>query len=219
MPSTVPRMSSQWERRRRSVAKQRSVRAVNTSQANGQKLRLRAPRKRSRGPLLSVVHRSTRLPRWDTYGRYSQGVAARSIDRTKWAAVVSRLVADETGGNKSRFAALVGVTYKTVHRWMTEASDVSEDSVRDVARALHMSPLELLLRVGYYTEQELDAAVAQERQLAVSEDDPALRVILEADVPPRVKQRMIQRLQQLRSREAERQVDEVKWWIDQARGA
>jgi hypothetical protein len=30
---------------------------------------------------------------------------------------------------------------------------------------------------------------------------------------------MIHRLQELRRRQAEREVDEVRWWIDQARGA
>ncbi|WP_431976131.1 hypothetical protein [Micromonospora haikouensis] len=147
-----------------------------------------------------------------------------SIDRKAWARVVTDLIAQETGtpakpgGNKSRFAELVGVTYKTVLRWTQAASDVSEESVRQVARALHISPLELLVRVGYYTDADLDAAT-KNKPVAIDQADPALRVILEADVPPRVQQRMIQRLHDLRAREAERQVDEVRWWIDQARGA
>lgn len=160
--------------------------------------------------------------------RYAADVAEGSIDREAWARVISKLIAQETGtparpeGNKSRFAELVGVTYKTVLRWTQAASDVSEDSVRQVARALHVSPLELLVRVGYYTGADLDAAVqaaGQATSARIDQADPALRAILEADVPPRVQQRMIQRLQELRARETERQVDEVRWWIDQARGA
>ncbi|MEU4781077.1 helix-turn-helix transcriptional regulator [Micromonospora sp. NPDC023633] len=152
-------------------------------------------------------------------------MAEGSIDRDAWAKVVTGLIAQETGtpakpqGNKSRFAELVGVTYKTVLRWTQGASDVSEDSVRQVARALHISPLLLLVQVGYYTDEDLGAAASVATPAGIDKDDPALRVILEANVPPRVQQRMIQRLQELRAREAEREVDEVRWWIDQSRGA
>jgi len=144
-------------------------------------------------------------------------VGERSVDREAWAEVVSRLINQETAGNQSRFAALVGVTYKTIRRWLKGESDVSEDSVRQVARAVGISPLELLMRVGYYSLSDLDAPTPAEQIDAG--DDRALQVILEADVPPRVKQRMIHRLQELRRRQAEREVDEVRWWIDQARGA
>ncbi|MFI1195480.1 hypothetical protein ACH4T9_19795 [Micromonospora sp. NPDC020750] len=152
-------------------------------------------------------------------------MAEGSIDRESWAKVVSQLIAEETGspakpqGNKSQFANIVGVTYKTVLRWTQGSSDVSEDSVRQVARALHISPLALLVQVGYYTDEDLGAAASISTPAGIDKDDPALRVILEADVPPRAQQRMIQRLQQLRERDAERQVDEVRWWIDQSRGA
>lgn len=215
MSGTVLRMSASYSRRRRRVAKKRALRAVNSSQARGQKRRLR---RRIVGPAIRTVHRTYRLLRPDTHVRYPAVVADGSIDREAWAAVVSQLIAEESGGNKSRFAALVGVTYKTVLRWTRAESDVSEDSVRQVARALHISPLALLVKVGYYTEADLDA-VAPSTVTVAPDDDPALQVILESDVPPRMKQRMIQRLQTLRERDAERQVDEVQWWIDQARGA
>jgi hypothetical protein len=216
MSATVTSMSAYYTRRKRAVAKRKATRAVNTSQATGQKRRIR---RRCVGPAINTVYRTSRLLRPDMRVRYAAGVAEGSIDREAWAAVVSQLIAEETQGNKSQFASLVGVTYKTVLRWTQQASDVSEDSVRQVARALHTSPLALLLRVGYYTDADLAAALAAAASAAaptgVDQDDPALRVILEADVPPRVKQRMIQRLQQMR----EREVDEVRWWIDQSRGA
>ncbi|MEV4846100.1 hypothetical protein AB0K20_23145 [Micromonospora matsumotoense] len=150
-------------------------------------------------------------------------MAEGGVDREAWARVVSDLIAQETGtpampkGNKSRFASLAGVTYKTVLRWTQKKSDVSEDSVRQVARALHISPLELLVRVGYYTGDDLNAATQATSPTRIDRADPALQVILEADVPPRVQQRMIQRLEALRARDAERHVDEVRWWIDQAK--
>lgn len=222
MSATLTNMSAFYSRRRRAVAKKRIVRAGNSSQANRQP---RRPRRRRIGPAIKIVHRTTRLLAPDMHVRYAADVAEGSIDREAWSKVVKQLIAQETGtpakpeGNKSRFAALVKVTYKTVLRWTKQGSDVSEDSVRQVAQALHISPLELLVRVGYYTDSDLTAATRATSPTAVDQSDPALQVILEADVPPRVQQRMIQRLQQLRERDAERQVEEVKWWIDQAGGA
>lgn len=162
----------------------------------------------------------SRIIRPDMRVRYASGVTDGGIDRDAWAQVVSQLLAAETGSNKTRFAELVGVTYKTVLRWVKGTSEVSEDSVRQVARALHISPLELLFRVGYYTVEDLDAAtrVANDGTPPV-EDDPALRVILDAAIPPRTKQRMIQRLYELRERDAARQAEEARFWVDQAQGA
>ena len=222
MSARVASMSAAYSRRRRALAKKKTERRGNSSQARRQPRRFR---RRSLGPAIKTVYRTSRLLRPDMRVRYAADVAEGSIDREAWAKVISQLIAEETGGNKSHFANLVGVTYKTVLRWTQQASDVSEDSVRQVARALHISPLVLLVRVGYYNIADLQAAAAATEDAGpaipagIDREDPALRVILEADVPPRVQQRMIQRLQQLREREAERQVDEVRWWIDQSRGA
>lgn len=216
MSATVAIMSASLTRRRRAVAKRKATRTVNTSQRNGQKHRIR---RRCVGPAIKAVYHTSRLLRPDTRVRYATDVAEGSIDREAWAKVINQLIAEETRGNKSRFANLVGVTYKTVLRWTQQASDVSEDSVRQVARALRISPLMLLVQVGYYTDADLGAAAEVTAPAALDQDDPALQAILAADVPPRVKQRMIQRLQELRARDAERHVDEVRWWIDQAREA
>jgi hypothetical protein len=52
---------------------------------------------------------------------------------------------------------MVGVTYLTIKRWIDGAHSVSEDSVRAVARAFNMSAIDLLIRVGYYRVDELNA--------------------------------------------------------------
>jgi len=88
--------------------------------------------------------------------------------------------------------------------------------VREVARRLHRSPIELLVRVGYYDEAEM-APAPDPRGDSVS--DPALEAILGTDLPPRVKQRMIQRLDAIRAEQRDREVAEVQWWIEQAKGA
>lgn len=202
MSATVSCMSITRDRRRRALQIAKMARAANTSQKRTHPTSGRPP--------ITLAFRGHRLVHRDLHVRYDAGVGERSVDRKAWAAVISQLVTEETGGNRSRFAALVGVTYKTVTRWLKGETDVSEESVRQVARAVHVPPAELLVRVGYYKPEEL-----AQSQPVETEDDPAMRVIMEADVPPRVKQRMIERLRELRKRE----VEEVQWWIDQARGA
>jgi hypothetical protein len=112
---------------------------------------------------------------------------------------------------------LVGVNYKTVGRWLNSSVDVSEESVRAVARALSIAPMDLLTRVGYYSAADLQLPQAPTRAEIVA--DPAIQAIESSEVPPRVKAKMRQRLHELREAQRQREVDEVKWWIDQARGA
>ncbi|RKN45234.1 hypothetical protein [Micromonospora endolithica] len=139
-------------------------------------------------------------------------MAERTVDRQAWADFIAQAITDHAGGNTTRFAEMVGVKYKTVRRWLTKQTDVSEESIRAVGRALNIKPSVLLVRVGLYAATEVDATPAPDLSAT---DDPALQEILKANVSPRTKQRMIERLQEMRQRE----VDEVKWWIDQARGA
>lgn len=149
--------------------------------------------------------------RRDTHVHYAGSMPAE-INREEWARLVDQLIKDEAGGNKTRFAALVGSTYKTVNRWLNSEVSVSEESVREVARALHRNSVDLLVRVGYYTETEFVAPAPLDPT-----NDPALQAILDTDVPPRVRQRMIQRLEAIRAEQRAREIAEVQWWIDQAK--
>jgi transcriptional regulator with XRE-family HTH domain len=83
--------------------------------------------------------------------------AAREIDRAEWSRVILELLDAEAGGNRTRLAEMVGVTYLTIKRWIDGSHSVSEDSVRAVARAFNMSAIDLLIRVGYYQVDELNA--------------------------------------------------------------
>lgn len=146
--------------------------------------------------------------------RYAHEVVGeRSVDRAAWADVVARLIASETSGNKSRFAALVGVTYKTVLRWLSQEGDVSVESVVQVADAVGLSPIDLLIQVSYYRPRDLPSV---EERPSSDPDDEALRIILESEFPNRTKMRMIQRLEELRARDRAREAEEVRFWVEQA---
>lgn len=120
----------------------------------------------------------------------------------------------ETRGKITPFARKVGVNPRTVTRWLSQDTDASEESVRAVADALGRPALDLLIAVGYYTQADLTTAAP-----AVDEHDEAMRIIDQADLPPSVKARMRDRLQTRRAQLAEHEADEVRWWLDQARGA
>ena len=143
---------------------------------------------------------------------YSHGVAERRIDRDAWAGLVGKLVTGKSRGNKSAFARTVGVTARTLDRWLAAEVDVSEASVRAVARAFDLDAMELLVGVGYYRAEEVMATERREPD----PDDEAMRLIIDSDFPPRIKMRMIQRLEELRERDRAREAEEVRWWIEQA---
>lgn len=164
----------------------------------------------------------TRAPlRRDTDVTYAALVAGR-VDREEWAKVLLQLIAEESGGNKSAFARLIGSTYRTVLRWLNEEVDVTEAKVREIAQALNISPVGLLIRVGYYQQAELDRAGPPTPEEIAA--DPALRVIEASNAPPRVKAAWRARLAELRAQRAAAaaaaELDEVAFWVDQqARGA
>lgn len=151
-----------------------------------------------------------------THARYPLCVGERKINRDAWAHLIDSLIASETRGKKATFARLVGVDPRTVSRWLASEVDVSEESVREVARQLNRKPMELLVKVGYYQADELGAGSPPP---APGEPDPVLKMILGADVSDELRQRMLERLAAVRAAQRERETEEVQWWIDQARGA
>lgn len=164
-------------------------------------------------PPLTLTLRTLTPLRRDTNVHYAGDVAVRRINREAWAAEIRRLIDEEAGGNRAKFSTLVGSSYKTVGRWLDQSVDVSEESVRAVARALHIAPMDLLVRVGYYQQSDLNVTAGPTPAEVAA--DPALQVIEESDAPPRVKARMRERLNELRRQRAAAEVDEVKWWLDQ----
>lgn len=85
-------------------------------------------------------------------------MAQRRIDRDAWANVIADLIRRLHRGNKSAFARQVGITTRTLDRWLAASVDVSEASVRQIAERIGRNPLDLLVMVGYYRAEELIAA-------------------------------------------------------------
>jgi transcriptional regulator with XRE-family HTH domain len=138
------------------------------------------------------------------------GDVAAEIDRTAWSQLVTQLIAQESGGNKTMFAATVGVDRKTVTRWVQGENSVSEEGVRAVARALGLSARDLLVQVGYYGTDELPAETPAPTPAA--EVDAAEKLIRESDLPPSIKRELIahvrrQRAEQERDAAAKRLAD------------
>lgn len=106
---------------------------------------------------------------------YSPGMAERRIDRDAWAKVVQGFVDAASRGNKSAFARRVGMTTKTIDRWLAGSVDVSEQSVRVVAEALGQNPMDLLVLLGYYRPDEI---VATPPAPIDPREDPVIKAIL-----------------------------------------
>lgn len=138
----------------------------------------------------------------------------RSINRAAWADVIRELMTAHTRGKKEPFARRLGINSRSVSRWLDQEVDVSEESVRLVARTFDVPAVSLLVRVGYYQQADLH----QPHQPSAEEfdADPALKVIEDSDQPPHVKARMRERLYELRRQRTAAEVDEVRFWLDRA---
>lgn len=108
------------------------------------------------------------------HARYPALVApADGIDRAAWAKLVADLLERETKGKKLPFARLVGRDPRTVDRWLRCEVTVDEESVRQVARALDRSPVDLLVQVGYYRQSDLAPTIPQDPR-----EDPVVQQIM-----------------------------------------
>lgn len=137
--------------------------------------------------------------------------ADRTVDRAAWAEIVAEILRAETKGKKEPLARLLGVNVRTITHWLNQTAGVSEASIRQVADRTNRSAIDLLVRVGFYRPDEVTTAARP----AVDPDDEAQRLILESPFTPRVKARMLQRLEELRDRDRKREADEVRFWIEQ----
>jgi len=170
---------------------------------------------RDRGHPVVVALRQPQLLWVDTHVPYDVPMADREIDRARWAHLVAELLDAETNGNKTRFAKLVGVEYKTINRWLNKIGDVSEESVRKVAAGLGRNPMEMLVQIGYYHSSEVDPP-----QAAPDDNDAAIAMVRDdPDLPPHRKARIIERLVQMGRDDETRRLAIATALVEQAKSA
>lgn len=152
----------------------------------------------------------------DTHVRYHRFVSEVKVDRDAWATVIADLIREETRGNKAAFARKIGVkTVKTVDRWLAKEVNVSAESVRSVARALGLSDLELLRKVGYV---EADEATMQRIEQQLADDRAALQYVRDqTDLPPSVRRDIEESLLATISEQEQTLMDLARRMVDLAR--
>lgn len=137
------------------------------------------------------------------------------IDKEAWAALLAELIQAESGGNKAQFAVAVGVDRRTITRWLSGDVSVSEESVRAVARALGIPLADVLVKLGYYRQEDLPTEPIAERLIA--EDDEAIRLIRESDVPMSLKRDLIAHLLEQRAQHQAQRLAEAERMLALAR--
>ena len=144
---------------------------------------------------------------------YSAGVSERKVDREAWARELAALIDQEAGGNKSAFARAVGSNVRNIDRWLARTVNVSEESVRQLCRALGLPVGPMLVRLGYLRQEEV---VASEAAAAVAEDEAAMALIQKADVPPSLRRQLLAHLEAQRAEHERQRLAEVERLIDMA---
>lgn len=175
----------------------------------------RQGRLRARATVLTDRTRTSRYS--DTNVLYPQPVAERKVDREAWAHEIATLIQQEAGGNKSAFARTVGLpNTRSLDRWLRREVNVSEESVRQVARALHLPVVEMLVRVGI-----LDVSDAQGPLLdSVLEDYETIEIIKNADdISPALRREILAHLAKQREEHERQRRAEVERLLEMARHA
>lgn len=130
------------------------------------------------------------------------------MDRGEWAKAVSELVENEAEhgkyGAKTRFAAKVGVSVRTVDAWIGRTVDVKDANVRGVAAAYDCDEVQLLARVGLISVPTRE------------EPDEEVEMILAAPVSSAEKQRHISRLMAMRERDKQRRIEDLRFSLERS---
>lgn len=175
-----------------------------------QRQRRAARQGRLRAPATTFVLRTVPSVQQDTRVTYPLLMADRPIDRQAWAALVQQLVDEEAKGNKSEFGRMVKVTFQTVTRWLKAENDVKEESVRSVARALNLRPMDLLVQVGYYDQGDLSTDGELIAPSKDASDDEAIAAITDAPLTPAVKRELKKWLADRRAEDARRRLADLR---------
>lgn len=90
----------------------------------------------------------------DTHVLYDALVAG-AVDRAEWAKFIEELLDETPKRNKAALSRRIDFRERTIDRWLRSDVDVAEGSVRQVAERTGRKPMELLIRVGIYSRDEM----------------------------------------------------------------
>lgn len=127
------------------------------------------------------------------------------VDREAWAAEVRLLIGAEAGGNLSAFARLIGIDRRSVTRWLGKTVDVSEATVRQVARSLNLPVGDLLTKVGLLDQGDLTS-----QPPVKSMDSEAVKAIDASDAQPDVKRKLFAHLRDAREQHERQRFTEIQ---------
>lgn len=116
--------------------------------------RERALRRRHVAPLAPRLISRKPDVRPDTCVRYDAPVAG-AVDRAEWARFIEELLDETPRRNKAALARKIDFRERTIDRWLRAEVDVAEPSVRQVAEKTGRKAMDLLIRVGIYSRDEM----------------------------------------------------------------
>lgn len=125
--------------------------------------------------------------------RYDLRMTGRDVDRDEWAQIVRELLDQHTRGKKAPFARNLDVSEKTIDRWLARSVRVSEESVYKVAGAFDLNPVDLMIRLGLITRDQVP--VFSNEQI----DDEQLRVLDNPDLDDEQKAQILRALDDMRA--------------------
>lgn len=108
------------------------------------------------------------------------------------------------GGKKTELAKRLGVSTKTVDRWLDRDVDVSEEKVRVAARAFSMDVGTLLVAVGYYAEADVPGGSTSRRWAYPDLDAESVALVESSGLPPKVQEDLLEELRRMAQTDAER---------------
>lgn len=112
-------------------------------------------------------------------------LVAGVVDRAEWAKFIGELLDETPRRNKAALARRIDFRERTLDRWLRGEVDVADASVRQVAEKTGRKPMELLIRVGIYSRDELPPPTI------APEDEWIVRLIQASAMDPTKKAMMI----------------------------
>jgi transcriptional regulator with XRE-family HTH domain len=168
--------------------------------------------RKSRGRATSKTRKSVaKARRTESYRRTPDAtyrVHVSDAGRSTWATWLTQMTSRQ-GWSVARLARESGIHRSTIFRWIKGDGGLTLQSVESIARALDVPMRTAVLAAGNMVDGGSEEPEADEE----------IRLILAAPVDEPTRKLMLQRLADLRLRDQQRRLDDLRWMIDRAKEA